>query len=316
MGSSPAMRSIMKRKDTRYKQVGLRRVTTSMTSWLPEKFCIKDKVVKLKRGENEWEDGWVVQDNGGDTIRTAEEVNTASQLYKKTRKTSSDVYINIFMFKFDQTISKIILFLESPDSIYMPNGDELFWDEGDTITFGITYDDGVVYSQEKITHNELWLAALLQNIGELEFDDLIADWVDENEMISLYSESEVSVSYLYTLNDKNHVKFVNNPKVDHVGDREEFSIKGRIWKYDGGYVLSTWETFKKDDLYLIEKMLDQQGISPEQVLYQMGDNEEDPVEYQELLEYLDYSSNGSKTIKDLKAKAHLMGGYGKVIRNL
>lgn len=76
------------RKDTNYKQVGLKRGNTYTMSWLPEQFCVKDKVVKLKQSDGTFQDGWVVTGDGGDTIRTAQEADAASQMYKKTRKAS------------------------------------------------------------------------------------------------------------------------------------------------------------------------------------------------------------------------------------
>jgi len=34
-------------------------------AWIPEKFVIKDKVLKIRDQNDEWDDGWVVMSDGG-----------------------------------------------------------------------------------------------------------------------------------------------------------------------------------------------------------------------------------------------------------
>ena len=75
------------RSDATYKQCGLKRDSKHMVSWLPVEFCVKDKVVKLKQKDGSFQDGWEVT-SVGDVVRTAKEADAASQMYKKTRKTS------------------------------------------------------------------------------------------------------------------------------------------------------------------------------------------------------------------------------------
>jgi len=53
------------------------------TSWIPEKFAIVGKVLKLKEN-GEWEDGWEVFKVG--TRLDSKTVNENSQLHKKHRK--------------------------------------------------------------------------------------------------------------------------------------------------------------------------------------------------------------------------------------
>jgi len=44
----------------KYKQCVLRRGSVEQTSWIPEKFAVIGKTLKLKIGD-EWDDGWVVK---------------------------------------------------------------------------------------------------------------------------------------------------------------------------------------------------------------------------------------------------------------
>ncbi len=53
------------------------------TSWIPEKFAVKGKVLRLKDDKGNWEDGWeVVLVYGRMDSKT---VNSRSQEYKKHR---------------------------------------------------------------------------------------------------------------------------------------------------------------------------------------------------------------------------------------
>ena len=58
------------------------------TSWLPEKYTIKGRILKLQnRKTGEWSDGWRV-DLVGTLTKTKEEVIKRSQDYKNQRKAS------------------------------------------------------------------------------------------------------------------------------------------------------------------------------------------------------------------------------------
>jgi len=60
----------------------------AVTSWIPEKYAIKDKVIKLQSRETkEWSDGWIVTMIGIKRI-DEKQVVVRSQDYKKTRKAS------------------------------------------------------------------------------------------------------------------------------------------------------------------------------------------------------------------------------------
>lgn len=45
-----------------YRQCQLEKGCTITTSWIPEKFAIKGKCVKLKKKNDEWDDGWTVRE--------------------------------------------------------------------------------------------------------------------------------------------------------------------------------------------------------------------------------------------------------------
>jgi len=55
----------MKKKNTIYRQCGLRRDmgferTSNQVSYIPARFAILNKVVRLKQADGQWEDGWKV----------------------------------------------------------------------------------------------------------------------------------------------------------------------------------------------------------------------------------------------------------------
>lgn len=56
-------------------------------AWIPEKFAKVGKYIKIKK-DDMWEDGWKVTGVSDGVVKTAEEANAQSQLYKKTRKAS------------------------------------------------------------------------------------------------------------------------------------------------------------------------------------------------------------------------------------
>lgn len=75
------------KKEINYIQCALERNGSHHMAWIPEKFAILEKYVKIKQDDNSWQDGWQVK-GISDTKKTATEANDASQLYKKTRKAS------------------------------------------------------------------------------------------------------------------------------------------------------------------------------------------------------------------------------------
>lgn len=55
-------------------------------SWIPEPFCVKGKVLKLKNDEGVWTNGWVVLEAW--EPRPAKYVEAHERDYKKNRKAS------------------------------------------------------------------------------------------------------------------------------------------------------------------------------------------------------------------------------------
>ena len=51
-------------KNDLYAQCVLKRKNRTMTSWLPMKFSVAGKVLKLKDENDTWEDGWIVAEVG------------------------------------------------------------------------------------------------------------------------------------------------------------------------------------------------------------------------------------------------------------
>ena len=80
-----------KSNEVMYRQCNLSRRTSDTlsvtTTWLPEKFAIMGKYLKLMNGEGEFVNGWQV-DSVSDVARDGRYLNTQSQTYKKTRKAS------------------------------------------------------------------------------------------------------------------------------------------------------------------------------------------------------------------------------------
>jgi hypothetical protein len=73
-----------------YRQCSLSKPTVrgqkTQVSWLPERFAVIGKVLKLKDGEN-WDNGWEVT-GVGDTRQEESVLIDRSQDYKRTRKAS------------------------------------------------------------------------------------------------------------------------------------------------------------------------------------------------------------------------------------
>ena len=78
----------MAKKDTLYKQVALQQGQSHHMAWIPEKFAVLGKYIKIKRDDNSWDDGWKVIGGCDTHTRTSKEADEQSQLYKKTRKAS------------------------------------------------------------------------------------------------------------------------------------------------------------------------------------------------------------------------------------
>jgi hypothetical protein len=64
-------------KKIEYKQCGLKNGDRYLNTWLPEKFAVKGKFVKLKQADGSWWDGW--------------EVNTVSDVSKPIQDISKNV---------------------------------------------------------------------------------------------------------------------------------------------------------------------------------------------------------------------------------
>lgn len=62
-------------------------------AWIPEQFAVVGKFIQIKIHEPDdllnfhWDDGWEVKGKS-DGVKSAEDANNLSQLYKKTRKAS------------------------------------------------------------------------------------------------------------------------------------------------------------------------------------------------------------------------------------
>ena len=68
------------------KQCKLQKGNIKTTSWLPEKFAVEGKCLRLKEN-NKWSDGWLVISTS-DFSLPADYVIDRSQDYKRTRKAS------------------------------------------------------------------------------------------------------------------------------------------------------------------------------------------------------------------------------------
>lgn len=79
---------------TQYKQCVLAKKgpklsqTTYQTSWIPIKFAVQGKTIKIHENEV-WEDGWIVTDVGSE-ILTEDEVPDSHKAIKAHRKRTGD----------------------------------------------------------------------------------------------------------------------------------------------------------------------------------------------------------------------------------
>ena len=76
------------KKETNYMQCALQRKDSHHMAWIPEKFAVVGKFIKIKNDDDTWQDGWEVMGVADGTKKTAKEADAQSQLYKKTRKAS------------------------------------------------------------------------------------------------------------------------------------------------------------------------------------------------------------------------------------
>jgi len=80
-------------KTTFYRQCYLEKPTTEGTScqmsWIPEKFAVKDKVLKLKDDDGNWDNGWIVR-TVGTFRREDEDLPDSHSAIKGHRKTTGD----------------------------------------------------------------------------------------------------------------------------------------------------------------------------------------------------------------------------------
>jgi len=70
-------------KKVNYIQCHLQKGDKHHMAWIPEKFAVIGKFIKIHE-----DDGWEVKGDGGGGKITAKEADELSQLYKKTRKAS------------------------------------------------------------------------------------------------------------------------------------------------------------------------------------------------------------------------------------
>lgn len=80
------MKSIYYRQCQLVKKEGVS--TLNQVSWIPEKFAIMGKVLKLKEGET-WDDHWIVSSVGG-TRRLEEHLPDSHKAIKGHRKNTGD----------------------------------------------------------------------------------------------------------------------------------------------------------------------------------------------------------------------------------
>ncbi len=71
-----------------YRQCNLKKNNSYQTSWLPEKFAVVGKVVKLRNDEtDEWDNGWVVTAAGENRLPEAPH---AEGMIRSHRKATGD----------------------------------------------------------------------------------------------------------------------------------------------------------------------------------------------------------------------------------
>lgn len=76
------------KKETNYVQCALMRENWHHMAWIPQKFAILNKFIKIEKEDGSLEDGWQVVGVSDKIVKSAQEANEQSQLYKKTRRFS------------------------------------------------------------------------------------------------------------------------------------------------------------------------------------------------------------------------------------
>ena len=59
-----------------------------ITIWIPERYAIKDKILKLKNEDKEWVDGWKVLHVYNGIKKTEKEANIDAEAWKHQREVS------------------------------------------------------------------------------------------------------------------------------------------------------------------------------------------------------------------------------------
>jgi hypothetical protein len=71
------------KKEINYVQCALEKNGSHHMAWIPEKFAVVDKFIKIKQDDDSWQDGWQVKGIADAIKRTATDANQALQGYKK-----------------------------------------------------------------------------------------------------------------------------------------------------------------------------------------------------------------------------------------
>lgn len=74
-------------KEINYVQCVLVNGASRQTAWIPQRFAVQDKFLKLKQEDDSWQDGWQVR-GLGDTHLPGSVINERSRDYKHTRAAS------------------------------------------------------------------------------------------------------------------------------------------------------------------------------------------------------------------------------------
>jgi len=75
-------------KKTAYRQCRLQKGNSHQMSWIPEKFSVLNKTLKLKNGDDAWDNGWVVKSVHG--RREDDEMYDSHDAIKGHRKATGD----------------------------------------------------------------------------------------------------------------------------------------------------------------------------------------------------------------------------------
>jgi hypothetical protein len=62
--------------------------TVVLVTWLPERFAVINKILKLKEDDGSWTNGWCVMSVANSSKMKSSILNDRSQDYKRTRKAS------------------------------------------------------------------------------------------------------------------------------------------------------------------------------------------------------------------------------------